>query len=339
MSEPSWPEWGALPDRYLPWHVWTSPAGAHHAGHLLDTVIGPSVATSKPIVYEVLRCEPCLSIHVTPLPEPEALATYYAEEFFQRDKPDYLQRYLQDARWWSQAVHEPIIGQAIGLLQKQGHWQDPLFLDIGAGPGLALDAAKNLGAQTFGIEPNAAMCQQGWKQGHAMLYGTLETVDMPSASCDIVMSYEVLEHQACPEEFVLRCVELLRPGGIFICVVPNDYNPIQMQACQTEHLPRYFLAPPQHLHYFTPKMLQLLLRRCGLSLCDMRGSNPLDANLLHGRNYVGNEALGRECHQERMRYELDMIAAGHWHAVETTYRTNLAHDRIGREIVALARKD
>ena len=154
---------------------------------------------------------------------------------------------------------------------------------------------------------------------------------------DILYLYEVLEHQPNPEAFLLDCYELLNPGGLIVVTVPNDYNPIQLQAQQQLGLKPYWLAPPQHLNYFTPKTLQLVLRRAGFSLLDLRGTYPIDQHLLEGQNYIGNDTLGRALHQQRMRAELQDMAAGTWHLREAQYRDQI-RDRIGREMVAIGRK-
>ena len=318
-----------------------------HAGYLLDTVVGPDVSSGQSRVYEVLRCEPCLAWHVTPLPEPAALARYYATQFYELDKPDYVARYERDREWWEKCVHGPILQQCKDYLRLDCPEEDQVrFLDIGAGPGIALDVAqKRFGWETWGIEPNKALCDALWGRGHTMFHGTLETLpqgplialfdDHPRVH--VAMLYETLEHQGCPEETLLRVWELLEPEGVLVVVVPNDWNPLQLAACQKLGLPHWFVSPPQHLWMFTPKCLQLLLRRCGFEIVDARATFPLEKFLLEGLCYVGNDAIGRACHQERMAYELDAVVSGKWAQLEQTYRMNMVK-RIGRELVFIGRK-
>lgn len=342
MTEPSWPEWGAHPDREYPWHTYKGPQGDLHAGHLLDTVVGPDVVTGKPIVYEVLRCTSCIGIHVTPLPTQEALSHYYASQFYQQDKPDYVERYERDRRWWEQCVHQPILKQAMRILDAALPTKVDRYamLDIGAGPGIALDVGKRLRLDTWGIEPNPTLVDALRLRGHSCFTGTLESCNAEwYGAYHIIYLYEVLEHQPQPEDFLLRCYEMLAPGGVLVCVVPNDYNPLQRQACAMHGLPPYWLAPPQHLWYWTPKMLQLQLRRVGFRLLDMRGTFPLELYMIEdGLVYVGNDALGRECHKARMYDELYDEDEGKLDERFAHYRSHLALYREGREIVAIARK-
>ena len=335
-----WPEWGSAPRKPL---VQFDMA---HKGEWLESVIGPDVVTGKPMVYQVLRCELCIGIHVWPLPDPAALAKFYAEQFYQVEKPDYVARYQADRPWWEQCVHGPILTHCRTLLPLDALWDGIRFLDIGAGPGIALDCAQRLDWQTWGIEPHKGLCEALRQRGHSMHEGPLET--LPSgpllfpfddhARVHVLMAYEVLEHQPCPEDFLLRCYDLLEPGGLLICVVPNDYSPIQLAAQKKLSLTSYWLAPSQHLFYWTPKTLQLCVRRAGFQILDMRGTFPLDKFLLEeGRNYIGDDAMGRRCHTFRMQDELYAVEHGQWAQREQEYRHNLTQ-RVGREIVCLARK-
>ena len=335
----TWPEWGSAPRGPL------IDCDMAHKGELLDTVIGPDPSTGKSRVYYVLRCELCILTHIFPLPDPDALAAYYTDQFYQMDHIDYVVRYEYDRMWWETCVHGPILEQCLEELGEAV--PDPVrFLEIGAGPGIALDVAKQrFGWETNGMEPNHDLCLNLDRRGHDPIFGTLEDhmarraiyPDVKADMWDILYLYEVLEHQPNPESFLLDCYELLNPGGLIVVVVPNDYAPYQLQAIKQLGLGSYWLAPPQHLNYFTPKTLQLVLRRAGFSLVDLRGTYPIDQHLLRGQNYIGNYTLGRQLHQQRMAEELAVVAAGDWLQREQQYRDQMRH-RIGREIVAIGRK-
>lgn len=344
------PEWGSAPLRPL------VAFDMAHRGEWLDSVIGPDPVTGTPRVYHIVRCELCIAIHVWPLPSAEALAQYYATTFYEKDKPDYLERTERDRPWWEACVWQPLLEQCVQATECGAEPTEQLrLLDIGCGPAVSLDVAAKMGMETYGIEPNALVADRARRLGHNIYDGTLDTCIKEDADSEnyqeyvtyasdvqrlfhIVTAYEVLEHQPEPENFLLRCYDLLRPSGILVVVVPNDYNPIQMAAQVNLGLAPWWLAPPQHLFHFSPKTLQLQIRRCGFTILDMRGTYPIDQALLHGRNYIGNDTLGRQVHRERMVWELDMLAKGKWPQVEAQYRANL-QQRIGREIVCIARKE
>lgn len=327
-----WPEWGSAPRRPL-----VQFDGAH-AGEWLDSVIGDDPSTGDKCIYHIVRCELCIMTHVWPIPHPEALNEYYRAMFYQVDKADMVARYEQDRVWWERCVHEPILNDVCALMVKYATFPTiPTLLDIGAGVGIALDSAKKLyGFQTYGIEPNEDLCADLSLRGHRMTCGNLQD-HTGGKRYHCLYLYETLEHLPYPEESLLQCYDMVEPGGIIAVVVPNDYNPIQCEAVRTMGIKPWWLAPPQHLNYFTPKTLQLLVRRCGFTLRDMRGTYPIDQHILKGENYIGNDVLGRNIHRRRMQDELNIALNGHWQGRESVYRQNIAN-RIGREIVAIAQK-
>jgi SAM-dependent methyltransferase len=317
-----------------------------HAGEVLDEVWGDDVEHTLPgstRKYQVLRCHPCLSIHVFPLPSEQALARYYAQHFYQDEKPDMIAQYEADAAWWGACMHGPTLNSALDAL-RSAMSRPPRLLDIGAGPGLLLRQAHARGWQTHAIEPSPPCAARLRLAGHQVWEGSLtsyiQALPCQRASFDVVTMWETLEHVPCPEDTLLQAYALLRPGGVVAICVPNEYTLGQKLACHTFGLPPWWLAPPQHLTYWTPKFLQLLARRCGFTPVHMRMTYPMVELLMleEAESYVGNAALGRACHQHRMAYELHEVQSGRWAALEAEYVANVEH-RIGREVVGIFRKD
>jgi SAM-dependent methyltransferase len=200
------------------------------------------------------------------------------------------------------------------------------------------------GWTTFGTEYNPMLNTHARHRGHTMLGGTLDDVRGQGLRLDALTAWEVLEHLPEPQEFLLAAFDVLRPGGVLGLVVPNDFNPLQLEAQQRHGLPMWWVALPDHLSYWGKKSLQLLVRRCGFDILDMYGTYPMERFMVPADPsvppivYVGDDALGRQCHERRMAYELDAWALGHWEAVEAMYREDLAEHGIGREIVLIARR-
>ena len=330
-----WPEWGSAPRKPL---VQFDMA---HKGEWLESVMGPDPATGTDMIYHIVRCELCIGIHAWPFPTEEALARYYAERFYEHEKPDMIARYERDAAWWTACMHGPLLDGMAAALHEQG--PAPVsILDIGAGPGLLLDEARRRGWDTTAIEPGplcrARLAQAGHRLAPPLGVDGAQGGVVPGFA--MITMWETLEHLPCPEETLLQVYDLLRPGGVLGICVPNDYTPAQYAACARYGLAHWWLSPVQHLNYFTPKTLQLLARRCGFALTSLWTTFPLIEHFIldQGRCYVGNDTLGRECHRERMSIELDDLQAGRWEARMAQYKRN-AEQRIGREIVAVFTKE
>jgi len=314
-----------------------------HRGIVLDTV-GDA---------QVIHCLSCILNHVVPLPSEAELDAYYREKFFTEIKPDYITRYEEDREWWA-FVHSQTLQQAAAWLKGEGTEDGTglSVLDVGTGPGIFLDAAKNLHWEAIGLEPAASRSSalrrqyavRGLPVMHATLSGHIAACarsDIEIVPFDFIHVYEVLEHVREPDVFIEQCRSLLKPGGILCLVVPNDFSVLQMHACRTFGLPRWWLCVPDHLTYFTPKTLQLLVRRSGFHILDLYGTYPLEQFILTGHNYVGNDVLGRQIHHERCALELAVHAAGLWHIVLNQRRAAMQDPysgSLGREIVLFARK-
>ena len=332
----SWPEWGSAPRGPL------LDADMAHRGELMASVIGESVTTpGKQVVYHVLRCELCIGCHIWPLPSETDLAAYYARRFYAGPAAQEVAQHERDRIWYEMCCYGPVLSQCHDILATQGVTHIPKVCDIGAGSGVLLDTAQKMGWKTFGIEPATEQCAELASRGHEPCIGTLQD----HARCvqrnapDVVSLWETLEHTICPEDVLLQCYDVMRPGALLVVSVPNDYSPLQLAACQKYGIAPWWLIPPIHTHYFSPKCLQLLVRRCGFTILDMRGTYPLEVNMLQkfGQCYVGNSELWRAYTDEKNAMELAHMRDGTWQTLEAQYRANLA-ERIGRSIICIAQK-
>jgi 2-polyprenyl-3-methyl-5-hydroxy-6-metoxy-1,4-benzoquinol methylase len=318
----SWPEWGSEPKSNR-----TLSDNGHKGEVLADRED-----------YAVIKCSPCILNHVIPLPLEEYLTKYYQSQFYQKMHPDYIKRYEKDEKWWM-LQHNTMLS-LIALYGKIG-----TVLDIGCGPGLFMKAAREHTKKVIGIEPAPKTARYAEiKTGCHVYTGTLKEFwkesdwnDAPE-EFDVVHAYEVLEHARCPESMLQRIYGLTKQDGILSITVPNDWNPLQLEVCKKFNMKEWWVAPPEHLNYFTPKTLSLLLRRSGFEVVDMFGTYPLEQFILEGKNYIGNDKLGRECHKERMKWELNQYKYGTIDNVIGFYRASMQVDRVGREIRVIAKK-
>jgi hypothetical protein len=128
----------------------------------------------------------------------------------------------------------------------------------------------------------------------------------------------------------------LAPGGILVIDVPNEFNAFQLCAQKVHRLDPWWIAPPAHLNYFSAPTLKSLLAGVGYRVERMESSFPIEMFLLFGHNYVGDGALGRKCHEQRMAFELNLRRHGAAKVLREFYRS-LAELNLGRQIVAYAK--
>ena len=72
-----------------------------HKGKVIDTVKD----------YEIIQCEPSAFIHASPIPTEEELDKIYKEEYYTTEKPQFIERQLEDLEWWNIVYAKIVQGQ------------------------------------------------------------------------------------------------------------------------------------------------------------------------------------------------------------------------------------
>jgi SAM-dependent methyltransferase len=284
--------------------------------------------------FAVLDCRECGFKHLEPRPSTEELRRIYRHEYYQQDKPLYLERHRQDLDWWNLVHRERY--EALEAHVPPGRRR---ILDVGCGPGSFLALGAERGWEAVGLEPSTAAAAHARGLGLTIVE---EHLDADTAgglgTFDAVHLSNVLEHVHDPRATLDLVRGLLAPGGVVLVVVPNDFNPFQRAAHEARGLPPWWVAPPHHVNYFDHGSLRRLVERAGLIVLEAGASFPIDLFLLMGDHYVGDEDLGRACHERRMTLEKTLHAAGLGELKRRLYR-ELAGLGLGREAVVLARGD
>lgn len=299
-----------------------------HAGHAVATVEG----------FDVLQCGNCGFVHVVPLPDARELELYYRESFYQSSKPQYFASVSQDCDWLN-IGHDA----KLDLLKELRHADfgsnrtKPRILDIGSGPGSFLRRAQERGWDSVGLEPSPDAVKFSRGLGLQIHQGYFAGNDTWSlGEFDAIHLQHVLEHVGNPD-FVLEGIgRLLRPGGRVCIEVPNDFSVVQDVAQHvTGHAP-WWVAPPEHLNYFTRESLDKLLLRKGFIPERWIAQFPIDLALVGGIDYIKTPSLGTSVHSLRVRIERAFASSGHAGTLRRLYEV-LAEIGFGREIIVIAR--
>jgi SAM-dependent methyltransferase len=132
------------------------------------------------------------------------------------------------------------------------------LLDIGCGNGALLARLRSLGWETVGheMDPMAA-CFARSHFGLDVREGLLAEAGFAPESFDVVTLSHVIEHFHYPENLVLQCRGLLKPGGKLIILTPNT------DSLGHKHFRESWrgLEPPRHIHCFNVKTLSTCVER------------------------------------------------------------------------------
>jgi hypothetical protein len=76
----------------------------------------------------------------------------------------------------------------------------------------------------------------------------------------------------------------------------------------------------------------------GFQVVATSASFPMEFFLLMGQNYVGDEALGKRCHQQRMQFEKNLSATPAGTEFLKRFYEFLAGQGVGRTLIMLGQK-
>ena len=197
--------------------------------------------------FALERCDGCGVAFTRPPPASADLDKYYPAEYYGGGAGRFpaaierLQRSLYRRR-------------AVAVERSLGHKGN--VLDIGCGPGFLLREFRERGWQVRGTEfsePSAAHARDVLELPVSV--GDVSELTFDNGTFDAVIMWHVLEHMPDPQITIAQVARLLRPGGIFLCAVPN-FGSTEARFARDKW---FHLDVPRHLNHFTVPALRGLL--------------------------------------------------------------------------------
>lgn len=132
---------------------------------------------------------------------------------------------------------------------KRGTW-----LDVGCSTGVFVAHAETQGIIASGIDMSEKAVAVARARGLSCFVSTVETFE-PVRGFDSVTCFDVIEHVLDPLSFLQHANRLLKKGGTLIISTPN----VASLTRKIMGSNWYFYIPEEHLFYFDPRTLTLLL--------------------------------------------------------------------------------
>jgi SAM-dependent methyltransferase len=141
-----------------------------------------------------------------------------------------------------------------------------LWVDVGCGPGDLLVAARDAGWNVHGFEADTTETELARQRGLAITEGYLteETAAQLPAHTTVLTSLNVLEHLPHPVQWLKAMVRMLSQGAFVIIEVPRHPSLSSLTNLLFPHLAYRHIYPPDHLHVFTERSAEHMLRSAGL---------------------------------------------------------------------------
>jgi glycosyltransferase involved in cell wall biosynthesis/2-polyprenyl-3-methyl-5-hydroxy-6-metoxy-1,4-benzoquinol methylase len=141
---------------------------------------------------------------------------------------------------------------------------DNRLLEIGSNVGLFLDVATRRGWQARGIEPSKWAVELGRSQLDVNIrQGTVEELDEPPSSVDVIVMLDVLEHLVDPLQALRRLRPALNEQGLLVL---STVNLSGVHARLRNGNWPWFIR--SHLHYFSPQTLHAMLNLAGFRMVE-----------------------------------------------------------------------
>jgi SAM-dependent methyltransferase len=132
------------------------------------------------------------------------------------------------------------------------------LLDVGAGSGILIQAAQELGYEAEGVEPSKWLYEQAQKLNLPVELGIFPQEDKLRGPYDIVTLVDVIEHVSDPKGLVADIRKVLKPDGILVVVTP-DVDSIMAKTLKY----KWWHFRIAHIGYFNKKNLNLVMKRAG----------------------------------------------------------------------------
>lgn len=221
---------------------------------------------------DVVECQGCGVLYVSPRPTAEAIGAFYSAAGHYAHWDDEPGR----AAMWQRRTDR------VRKLSPRGG----RLLDVGTGQGdFGAAARKYFDFEGTEISSEGARLARE-RHGLRVHEGELLALDLPRGAYDAITLWHVLEHLADPRATIARCAELLKPGGVVCVAVPNTDEELVLRKAMLRaardfalkqrpdrsiRFPRITLdgrTEEIHLTHFTLRTLTWLLRSLGLEVVE-----------------------------------------------------------------------
>lgn len=244
---------------------------------------------------------------VQDIPSQVELEEYYAKKYYQEAEGGFEKEYSEaEVTYFKNKIAE----RAFILEKSLAQTSSLSLLDVGCGEGWALSFFKKKGWDVLGLDYSSYACKkfnpdcfENFIAGD--VYKNLESVIQEGRTFDVIWIDNVLEHVVDPEALINELKKLIKPNGIMVAEVPNDFSVIQNYLLDKKHIDRkYWIALPDHLSYFSKEGLENLFHANGWETITCIADYPIDWNLLNpNTNYIMDKSKGKSCHNERVEFE------------------------------------
>ena len=227
----------------------------------------PVPATTPPVFvkdgFDIVRCPNCGLLFRHELPDAEAVAAIYSDEYFQRPEDDTGGQGYDDYLL-EEELHRLNAAARVRALQR--HVAPGRLFDVGAAAGFFMDEARRAGWAVEGVDISPTMSAYGREGlGLHLRTATFDAVDV-DGPFDCVTMWDYIEHATDPLGDLRHAHDLLRSGGL-LALSTGDVRSLVARASGSRW---HLLTPRHHNFFFAADNLRIACRNDGFEVLSVR---------------------------------------------------------------------
>jgi 2-polyprenyl-3-methyl-5-hydroxy-6-metoxy-1,4-benzoquinol methylase len=218
-------------------------------------------------------CSNCGTVYTNPRPSLELLHHFYENSLNYTFWNDHIFPATEEVR--RREIFKPRADRVLRKLEEEGI-ASFLLVEVGAAFGWFCEEIKeaNPQAKVIAIEPSNSLAETCRKKGIDTKNVAIENLELDEQA-DVVVAFEVIEHIFSPKEFMSQIDRILKPGGMVFLSCPNlhgfDVQVLGLKSSAFQH---------EHLNYFTPSSVTLLLNQAGFTEVEVSTPGELDVDIV-----------------------------------------------------------
>ena len=210
--------------------------------------------------FTIVSCETCDFTFTNPRPKNDSLGEYYKSDTY----ISHTNNTKGIFNWMYHSVRKHAIGTKLNLLKRISKKKN--HLDIGCGTGEFLDACKNAGYETKGIEPSELARKQAIKNFNLSVSGNTDLEQYKKNQFDSISLWHVLEHVPSLNKTIEDFNRILSQKGKIIVAVPNH------KSWDAEYYNKFWAGwdVPIHLWHFSKFSIEKLFFKYDFHLLEKK---------------------------------------------------------------------
>jgi len=219
------------------------------------------------------KCPFCSTLYCSPRPTEQLIESYYATS----EATEYWTELLVRTDNVRKALqYLPRVTHLVQILQKDRAFRPGCAVDLGAGSGAFALALFKTGffKEVLAVDFSEKCCEACEEAGLETKKGSVET--LAGMNVSLITMNDMIEHLFDPGSFLSACHDALDQNGYISIACPNGEG-FDFQIMQEKTVN---ITPPEHLNYFNPRSITMLLESVGFEIISMSTPGILDLQIV-----------------------------------------------------------